>query len=224
MTSRQRKSNVDVANPKNEFLKSQIDTLKTVISQNNEEIKILKESNDLKSRRINQLESQLLLAHESLAGQNSFSGSNTNESFDAKRVDTLEANWELMNNTILELNDKMKTFDKSLLNNLRFKASSQSMQTTCGNCDVASKNRQDYSSHLKATTDHNKEFLCDLCSYYGIHLKDLERHKNTMHHVPFKCRKCDSEFCSKSHLYEHLKEDHKPTRSFYRQIGHQSTI
>jgi len=76
LTGRQRKSNVTTSNPENEFLRSQIDTLKGVISQSEEEIKKLRESNDLKSRRINQLEGQLLLAHDSLYPQSKSSEAN----------------------------------------------------------------------------------------------------------------------------------------------------
>ena len=69
LTGRHKKSNLNLDNPETEFLKSQVDTLKSLVSQNDEEFKKLKQSNELKSKRIIQLESKLQEAHNCIAQQ-----------------------------------------------------------------------------------------------------------------------------------------------------------
>ena len=56
---KQRKSNVNLENPENEFLKSQLETCKGLIAQKDLELKKLKESNDLRGKQITNLESLL---------------------------------------------------------------------------------------------------------------------------------------------------------------------
>ena len=73
--------------------------------------------------------------------------------------------------------------------------------------------------HINANHIHEQKYLCGRCNYTGIHLRDLQRHQNTMHDIPFKCDKCDSEFTTKQSLQKHLKDAHKPTRTFYRKTN-----
>ena len=58
MSGKHRKSKVN-DNPENEFLQATVDTLKSTIAKNDLEIKKLKESNEIKAKRIMNLESQL---------------------------------------------------------------------------------------------------------------------------------------------------------------------
>ena len=69
LTGRQRKSNLSTENPETEFLRSQVDTPKSIVSQNDEELKKVKQSNDLKAKRINQLEAQLQEAQKCIGQQ-----------------------------------------------------------------------------------------------------------------------------------------------------------
>ena len=57
-----------MTDPKVEFLQTAVDTLKATIAKNGLEIKKLKESNDIKAKRIINLESQLKEATETLVG------------------------------------------------------------------------------------------------------------------------------------------------------------
>ena len=56
---------------------------------------------------------------------------------------------------------------------------------------------------------------CDKCSYVAIHTNDLRRHKNVMHEVPLTCNKCEKEFRHFESLRSHIREDHRPSRTFY---------
>ena len=87
----------------------------------------------------------------------------------------------LMNETLHELNDKMKSLDKSSVESKCSGASPEVIQISCGNCNVNQKNRQDFDNHIQPLSIHNQNFKCEFCSYVGIHLRDLQRHKNTMH-------------------------------------------
>ena len=61
--------------------------------------------------------------------------------------------------------------------------------------------------------DHHLK--CDKCSYIAIHTNDLRRHKNVMHEVPLTCNKCEKEFRHIESLRIHIREDHRPSRTFY---------
>ena len=58
-SGKHRKSKVDTENPDTQLLQATVDTLKATVAMNDLEIKKLKESNDLKSKRIINLESQV---------------------------------------------------------------------------------------------------------------------------------------------------------------------
>ena len=58
-TGKHKKSKVNIASPETEFLQTTVDTLKATIAMNELEIKKLKESNDIKAKRILNLESQV---------------------------------------------------------------------------------------------------------------------------------------------------------------------
>ena len=59
LSGKHRKSKVNIENPEKEFLLSTVDTLKVSIAKSDLEIKKLKESNDIKAKRIMNLEAQL---------------------------------------------------------------------------------------------------------------------------------------------------------------------
>ena len=79
--------------------------------------------------------------------------------------------------------------------------------------------RHDLNEHINTVHGHKQTYACVRCTYVGIHFRDLPRHQNSMHDIPFKCDKCDSEFATKQSLQKHLKDDHKPTRTFYRKTN-----
>ena len=56
---RQRTSNVNISDPENEFLQTSVDSCRSTIVQQETEIKRLKESQDVRNKRIMQLESQV---------------------------------------------------------------------------------------------------------------------------------------------------------------------
>jgi hypothetical protein len=75
---RHRKTNLNIDNPDMELYQSHIDTLKAVNAQKEAENKKLKESNDLKTKRINILEAELEQARSILILQNKCQNSEPN--------------------------------------------------------------------------------------------------------------------------------------------------
>ena len=59
LSAKHRKSNVNNEHPEKEFLMSQINTLKSIVAKREAELKKSNESNELKAKRIMNLEAQL---------------------------------------------------------------------------------------------------------------------------------------------------------------------
>ena len=91
LSKKHRKTNLNVDNPDSELYQSQIDTLKAVNAQKEAENKKLKESNDLKTKRINILEAELEQARSFLIQQNkSQSSEPTKDGSEGTKVESLE--------------------------------------------------------------------------------------------------------------------------------------
>ena len=197
----QRKSNVTTQKPENELLRIQINTLKANLAKKEMEFKKLKESDNLKRLRIIQLESELATANETIINQESRD--------EAPRSLEQETEIEIpisvrTNNTdnervdILERNTKLlMTKIEDLSNRFQYFEQKNSYQ-----------NQEGY---------QETSFQCDLCSYRAISDRDLKRHQNTMHNIPYKCKRCGVEFSDINVLRTHLKEDHRPSRFFHAQ-------
>ena len=237
LLGRQRKSNVNIDDPQIEFLKSQVDTLKGVIVQNNDEIRKLKQSNELKAKRINQLESQIRNVCTKSASEVADSDSSTSD----LKINLLEqklANamkqMNSMNVKLAELDQRMTTriyhctdcnFETLQDINLRkhmqeshlkFPSDNRISTSSCNNCRLESQTHDPLNDHNIETSELDS-FPCDACKYFAFSLNDLDRHQNVMHGKNLKCRKCSTEFQSLNRLKLHLKEDHRPSRIFHRQ-------
>ena len=74
LSGKQKRSTVNDTNPSIEFLNATIDTLKSALATNGLELKKLKESNEIKAKRIVGLETQLEEARKSLASHQCMKG------------------------------------------------------------------------------------------------------------------------------------------------------
>ena len=92
---RQRSSNINVDNPELEFMRTALTTCRSTISQQETELKRLKESLDIRNKRITQLEQQIGFASDNFSTRNS----NTDP-----QGDSLAAIRELLDSIV----DKMK--------------------------------------------------------------------------------------------------------------------
>ena len=94
VSGKHKKSNILSDHPENDFLESQINSLKSVIAMREAELKKCKESNDLKSKRIMYLEEQLNQARK-LSGRSTaaatFNENQNEHDLNKAAIETLEA-------------------------------------------------------------------------------------------------------------------------------------
>ena len=166
LSGRQKKSNIKIDNPETEFLKSQVDNLKGIVSQNDQEIKKLKESNDLKAKRINQLELQireaLKLNVENKEEPNH--ATQINDTDTATRISSLEQKFSFLLDQISIINSKEKSAPKKATDIFSYLK-----------CDNESNSKEDNKSHTNIS--HRKQHSCDDCQPEKPHRNDASSHK-----------------------------------------------
>ena len=231
-TGKHKKSKVNIASPETEFLQTTIDTLKATIAMNEIEIKKLKESNDIKVKRIFSLESQVqearnhLVSHKCQISENATDQPiDVNDKHQEDKLNSLENRTNSIEETITNLASKIDN-----LHNLAAKSSDASMITNprsqeilktylCDSCDYETAEKSQLKTHIE--THKPVRFQCQKCSYVAIHNRDLNRHDNTMHSSPvfpevFGCNLCGYSTQHRSNLDEHIKDTHsQQSRYFY---------
>ena len=198
LSGRHRKSNLNQDNPETEFLKSQIDTLKSVLSQNDEEIKKLKQSNDLKSRRITQLEAKLEEAQHIVTQQARISKptSTTPREDSESRINLIEQKYTFLMDQINSLSTKIEQ-----------KSSTSSITFACIQCDFIALTKNDLSNHI--TDIHARTFTCSRCDFTSTKSAEIKEHKAKSHPIEMlRCEKCIFETQHKSQLEKHMKTIH----------------
>ena len=198
LVGRHRKSNLNLENPEIEFLKSQIDTLKSVLSQNDEEIKKLKQSNDLKSRRITQLESKLEEAQHFVTQQARISTTTPKpHSEDSEsRITLVEQKYNFVMDQINFLSTKIDQ-----------KSSNPSINFACIQCDFIAVAKNDLSNHISDI--HSRTFNCSKCDFTSTKSIDIKEHKSKSHPIiMLRCEQCIFETQHNSQLVKHMKTVH----------------
>ena len=226
LSGRHRKSNILCDHPESEFLQSQINTLKSVIAMREAELKKSKESNDLKAKRIIQLEAQLNESRK--VGVNLSASDNNGEDLNRIAIANLEtktADIEQKMITLLSRIDVQETSyvceycddefrTKSALkthtsrNHARYNNERLTERICCPLCNNSFSAESYLQKHL--TSYH---FKCDDCSYYANHTNDLRRHKVTMHGPEINCDKCSHITRSRSDMQKHrlMRHSDNPT-------------
>ena len=226
LTGRHRKSNLNQDSPETEFLKSQIDTLKSVLSQNDEEIKKLKQSNDLKSKRITQLEAKLEEAQQFVTQQAKLSKTTTtfHTEDSESRINLLEQKYNFVLDQINSLSGKLYSnsintstifaciscdFKGVTKNDLSNHISDIHSRTfTCNQCDFTSTKSSDVKEH-KTKTHPIVMLNCEECKFQTQHKNQLEKHQKTMHGAPkFPCEKCNYKAIHENDLRRHTRTMH----------------
>ena len=171
LSGKHRKSKVNDERPESEFLKATIDTLKATIAKNDLEIKKLKESNDIKAKRIWNLESQVEEAKNSMINHICPNLDKeipkTPEPFEAQverpimngyegsKVATLETRTNNIEHNISILTSK--------LDNLQF------------NILLSEKNIV----KTQETSNNQKVYACDSCDYESAQKTAMKKHKRS---------------------------------------------
>ena len=177
--------------PNVEFLQTTIDALKATVSKNELEMKKLKESNDMKLKRIISLEAQLEIAKTASAEHK------CNEEVFKQNTSTREDISEMYSNTnvdimkVIFLENKTNTLEQ----NITLLASKiETMQM------LAMYNRPQETV--------NKLFSCELCDEEYDSKQTLKDHKYSKHSDTFKCTQCDYTANEQSLLENHMYNEH----------------
>ena len=234
-TGKHRKSKVNQTSPETEFLQTTVDTLKATVAMNEMEIKKLKESNDIKAKRILSLESQVqesrnhitshkcpILENDSVTDKSN----DTNDVYQKVKINSLENRTNAIEHCITILTSKMDNLQLNLVT----KASEPSVCNTirsqeilkifcCESCEYETSEKCKLKEHVE--THKLTSFKCQKCSYVAIHNKDLNRHDKTMHSQTefpevFGCNRCQYSTQHRDNLREHVQNTHtQQSRVFY---------
>ena len=163
-TGKHKKSKVNIVSPETEFLQTTVDTLKATIAMNEIEIKKLKESNDIKAKRIFSLESQVQEARNHLVSHKCQISENTTDNpidvtdkHQEDKFNSLENRTNSIEETITNLTSKIE----NLQINLATKSSDASMITNSRSQEIL------------------KTYLCESCDFETTEksqLKHIEKH------------------------------------------------
>ena len=211
LSGKHRKSKVNIENPEKEFLLSTVDTLKVSIAKSDLEIKKLKESNDIKAKRIMNLEAQLeeakntITKHKCLVSEERQEHpypSHTQElrqmsdGFQEIKVANIETRTNAIEHNISLLSAKLENLQFNFLaekksNSADLVSRTQETPKTylCDICEYESAEKASLKTHKESclssyeahVSNSSTDFACQTCSYIAIHKNDLKRHETQMH-------------------------------------------
>lgn len=174
LSGKHRKSKVNQENPESEFLKATVDTLKATIAKNGLEIKKLKESNDIKAKRIINLETQVQEARNTITLHqcNNFSYSSEEtisknqtgcngsiDNFQYVKIANLENRSNSMEQTITLLTSRLESLQFSFLS--------------------ASRVTENTSNDSVRSAEVKNVYLCDICDHETDDKVCHKTHKRT---------------------------------------------
>ena len=205
LSGKHRKSKVNEVSPEVEFLKATVDTLKATIVKNELENKKLKESNDIKAKRILNLEAQIQEAKTTITKHQcpSFEGppdtetkSCNNDVYQKVQMSNIESRTNAMEHNIALLTSKFDNLQFNILNMNKTSGilSSESPKITkvfsCESCDHETFDRNESKKHKK---EHKSitVFNCNSCDYETQENNDYKKHQE-VHNIQqnFRCKKC----------------------------------
>ena len=206
--------------PDIEFLESQINTLKSVIARRELELKKVQESDNLKAKKIMNLEAQLSEARKAACQTESFknvTNDNNLKCQETARINNLEIKTNHLEHQLLLLSSKLEA---SQHNNERYNCK------TCGkafnykkeleqhmlvhtpllnchvhDCDFETHNLSDLETHK---AKHTPQLSCKECAYKTNSTEDLVSHQSS-HITILPCTKCNYRTINNSDLAQHMK-------------------
>ena len=238
LAAKHRKSNaIGCEHPDKEFLVSQINTLKSIVAKREAELKKVQESDNLKAKRIMQLEAQLFEARKFENKDNSNHTETRSE--DHERRDMEIANLVIKTDNLqTKVELLLKKFDNSQTVNTNTSTTYTGKLFICDVCESEFDGKpqlQDHKESIHGNIEHTRNpqlFKCLLCEhnarsqqdlkdhatkhhekcnecyYFANNLKDLRRHKRIMHSSPSSCNICYSNFTSREQLQDHVTRTH----------------
>ena len=177
-SARHRKANFAACNHSDrEFLESQINTLKSIVAKREADLKTLKDSDNLKAKRIMQLESQLKEARDAICRKKSIEEDVNKESID----NVLEKRTKILEVQMNEVLSKISLFERSLYKD----PTTSSKILVCEICDETFDEKSKLKNHKKEV--HFIDLVCKYCGFLSNDNAAIEEHMST--HL-IKCKDC----------------------------------
>ena len=200
-----RKSNaVGCDHPDLEFLESQINTLKSLVATREAELKKVQESDNLKAKKIMNLEAQLSEARKSSCQTNIPDMKNTETSKenlgepDHSKITNLEIKTTSLESQITLLMTKIENIEVTT-------GTTNRTVYSCDLCDSEFDTRMNLKSHKEE--QHCIQYQCNICTFTSPNPGHLEEHMST-HKKYLTCTNCDYKTEEQSKLTEHKQIQH----------------
>ena len=197
LSTKHRKSNVDKETPEKEFLTSQINTLKSIVAKREAELKKVQESDNLKAKRIRNLEAQLDEARKQ--GYNEITPEHPeviSNPLSLLKIKNLEDKTEKLEHQVELLFSKLENPTHTVGN--------PSICYICEVCDVEFHNKGDLRMHQDEV--HRTLYHCEYCKFTAEDSKTMNDQKQThrLHH----CTNCSFRTISKNDIEKHKHDVH----------------
>ena len=208
--SRQRNTNINLANPENEFLRTTLNSCRSNIIQQEAEIKRLKETLSIRNRRIMQLEDEIKHAGDYVASRESSTSAD-------------DHNHKYLGGLIEKLSHKLSaqscgsSTTNVYVNSMKVaNESTQSKHTqTCNDWNTLQGSNYAPEIHIESVhVPASKEPMRDQCGGNSRDKYENQNHKAGDHSVhlnsdpPDRCNVCGKTFLSENDLKLHVETDH----------------
>ena len=204
---RQRSSNVNTKDPEMEFQRTALDTCRSTIVQQETEIKRLKESLEIRNKRIMQLEGQVGHAAAHIGGRNA----STNPTGTSPSENSASYSRTFEDSLLLALSKLENLIHTPSTPINHFNINNSTCHKSCPDSHNQTTQTEDFSSKK-----------CDQSINENTHLENHNRSTHPSISTPssqeerFRCQNCDEGFSSENELSKHTEIKHvslKPTSS-----------
>ena len=221
---RQRSSNVISSDPDKEFLKTALDTCRSNIAKQETELKKLKETLEIRNKKILQLEEQIGEAASYIGRRNT-----SDDATDGNTTQRLEdcilllvSKLESSSNDTSSPVNNISIYSQGCLNKTTTSLYSQATQTeasfACENCKQTNENPSKEKAHNEPSHKppvSNSLFRCTSCVKFFLSEKELTSHIESKHATDSSkpavfahtCKHCKRKFSSKDHMKEHIETE-----------------
>ena len=208
--------------PDFEFLESQINTLQSVLARREIELKKVQESDNLKAKKIMNLEAQLSEARKAACQTESVRNATFDDNHkcqETARINSLEIKTNHLEQMISLLSSKLEASEINI-NNARYNCEvcgktfahkidleqhksvhAHTPLMTCHDCDFETNNHEDLETHKEK---HTSNLFCNECDYRTKNTEDLVSHQSS-HLSILQCTKCNYRTINNSDFEQHMK-------------------
>ena len=212
--ARQRGTNVNVEDPEKEFLKTAVDSCRSTIVQQESEIKRLKETMEIRNKRIIDLEAEIGFAANNLASRKAQQGTEVQDVRVMDILDKILMKLEpIKSSPNITINNGVNGIRTCTTENQASQTDPPSPESTLS-CSVREKDFANRTNlHVHTQTNHtDKSVLCNTCDNKLPTVAELVEHMETDHGpANLQCMNCNYSCTSKEHMSDHIAASHDST-------------